>query len=317
MPQNKDAQNEDAPLFTVFTPTFNRADTLHRVFDSLEAQTFRDFEWLIIDDGSSDQTRSLVEHWQRTAGFAIRYYWQPNQGKHVAFNHGVRQAYGTLFLTIDSDDSCFPNALERFAFHWNSIAEVQQCHFCGVLALCVDERGNVIGSKFPRDIMNGGFAELIYKYKVRGEKWGVFRTEVLKEFPFPFTDWSGYIPEGIVWRQIEKQYIWRFINEPLRVYFEGQAGRPDQLTRASIDRIALGGFVENQSSLNEQIRWFCYSPIDFLRSAALYSRFAFHLQIGLQAQISGLHNPLARLLWIFGLSAGYLFFLNKKHSTPL
>lgn len=81
-------------MLTVFTPTYNRAATLARVYESLQRQTFRDFEWLIVDDGSEDETAELVERWRSTCSFPIRYLWQPNQGKHVAFNRGVELAQG-------------------------------------------------------------------------------------------------------------------------------------------------------------------------------------------------------------------------------
>ena len=83
-------------------------DTLYRVYDSLVSQTFRDFEWLVVDDGSTDGTKTLVSDWCEEADFPIRYLYQPNKGKHVAYNHAVPNAGGTLFLTLDTDDSCVP-----------------------------------------------------------------------------------------------------------------------------------------------------------------------------------------------------------------
>src|SRR5690242_19362698 len=101
------------PLFTVFTPTYNRAHTIERVYRSLCTQNCRDFEWLVVDDGSTDGTEALIRQWQHEAEFPIRYFWQPNAGKHVAMNRGVAEASGSLFLTLDSDDACVPWALER------------------------------------------------------------------------------------------------------------------------------------------------------------------------------------------------------------
>src|SRR5690242_10850122 len=110
-----------APLFTVFTPTYNRAHTLHRVFDSLRAQTIRDFEWLVIDDGSVDGTSEQISEWTNTVDFPIRYFKQKNSGKHIAHNLAAREARGQFFLPLDSDDACMPDALERLSYHWNSI----------------------------------------------------------------------------------------------------------------------------------------------------------------------------------------------------
>src|SRR6476619_6982250 len=94
----RDSSPQYQHLFTVFTPTYNRARTLDRVYTSLKNQTFRDFEWIIVDDGSSDETSNLVQAWQQEAGFPVRYVYQPNLGKHVAFNRGVAEARGELFL---------------------------------------------------------------------------------------------------------------------------------------------------------------------------------------------------------------------------
>src|SRR5664279_3180792 len=98
------------PLFTVFTGTRNRAHTLPRVYESLAGQTLRDFEWLIVDNESTDGTRQLVEGWQQEADFPIRYFWHENRGKHGSQNRAIGEARGELFVTLDSDDPCAPNA---------------------------------------------------------------------------------------------------------------------------------------------------------------------------------------------------------------
>ena len=90
--------------FTIFTPTFNRAHTLQRVYTSLAQQTYRDFEWLVMDDGSTDSTSQLIETWKGESNFPIRSYKQENMGKHVAFNRGVEHAEGELLLVLESDD---------------------------------------------------------------------------------------------------------------------------------------------------------------------------------------------------------------------
>ena len=79
-------------IFTVFTPTFNRAYTLPRVYESLKSQTFKNFEWLIVDDGSSDGTADLVKMWQNEGALTIRYFYQINRGKHIAINRGVSES---------------------------------------------------------------------------------------------------------------------------------------------------------------------------------------------------------------------------------
>src|SRR6266705_680676 len=146
--------------FTVFTPTYNHAYTLHRVYESLCVQTYRNFEWLVVDDGSSDDTRKLIDTWEQQARFPLRYIYQPNQGKHVAFNRGVREARGELFLCLDSDDGCVPKALERLKYHWDQIPFSQRHRFSAVTALCIDELGGLHGSRFPQDITDSDSLEI-------------------------------------------------------------------------------------------------------------------------------------------------------------
>jgi glycosyltransferase involved in cell wall biosynthesis len=96
----------------VFTPTYNPAHTLHRVFTSLCEQTFPEFEWLLVDDGSTDNIKEMIETWAKMADFPIRYFWQKNSGKHIAYNLGIREAHGQMFAVLDSDNAIVPNALQ-------------------------------------------------------------------------------------------------------------------------------------------------------------------------------------------------------------
>ena len=108
-------------LFTIFTPTFNRAHTLHRVYNSIKKQTLKDYEWLIIDDGSTDNTKSLISKWNNENDFSIIYKYKKNQGKHLAINDGVKIANGRFFLIADSDDSFPKDSLKTMYDFWLSI----------------------------------------------------------------------------------------------------------------------------------------------------------------------------------------------------
>ncbi|MFH0789442.1 MAG: glycosyltransferase family A protein, partial [Pseudomonadota bacterium] len=192
--------------FTVFTPTYNRAHTLNRVYISLQEQTFRDFEWLIVDDGSSDHTSGLIKDWQNEAAFPIRCIRQENQGKPVAFNWGVQEARGEFFLLIDSDDGFVPETLERFKYYWEDIPGEEREKFVGVTGHCMDQGGKIVGDKFPSEGLDSDSLEIRYKFKIKGEKWGFLRTDVLRKYPFPVVQNSKFIPEGIIWSAIAKKY---------------------------------------------------------------------------------------------------------------
>jgi len=300
--------------FTVFTCTYNRAYTLDRVYDSLKAQTFRDFEWLVVDNGSSDNTKELVEKWTQEADFPIRrIFWERNIGFHLAFNRGVQEARGKFFIPFDSDDACVPEALECFKKYWDLIPEDSKDKFSAVSALCVDQNGKLVGTKFPKDVTDSNTLEVKYKYRVKGEKWGFQRTDVLKEFPFPTPDFEGHLMPSTVWIPIARKYQTRFINKALRIYYINEENRSDQITKpAHPGKSARGRAINHQIILNVGIDWFCYSPISFFQSAAFYIRYSCHAGIGLLEQVKKLDNNLAKLLWLVMLPIGGLIFQAER-----
>ena len=261
-----------AYAFTVFTPTFNRARTLPRVYASLKAQTFTDFEWVVVDDGSLDNTGQLVAAWQDEAAFAIVYERQRNQGKHVAFNRGVALARGRFFLPLDSDDACLPHALARLNEVWESIPLAQRHRFAAVTALCQDEEGNLLGPRLPGPVMDSDAIAIKRRWRNTSEKWGFHLTEVLRRFPYPEMEGATFMPEDLVWTAVARQYKTRFIDEPLRVYHRGA----DQLTGSRLSRGQVPGLaLWHQAVLEREIGYFWSAPLDFLRSAVNYARFSF------------------------------------------
>lgn len=297
-------------LFTVFTPTYNRAHTLHRVYESLASQTFKDFEWLIVDDGSSDETKDQVEKWQRENLFPLKYIYQENQGKHIASNRGVAEAEGELFLTLDSDDSCVAIALERFKYHWDSIPLKQKSEFSAVTCLCQDENGNLVGSKFPFDPTDSDSLEIRYRFKVKGEKWGFQRTKVRKEFPFPEVSGCSHVPENIVWAAIARKYKTRFVNESLRIYWTGE----DQVTKQKISahflsKVSKSQALYHQEVLNKELFYFKIAPINFIKSAIHFTRFSFHAKQGISTQFNSLDVFGGKILWLLTYPIGYLVYI--------
>jgi len=203
--------------FTVFTATFNRADILPNVYESLRLQTFKDFEWIVVDDGSTDGTRGLIEKWIKEKEITIRYFKQENKGKHTAINFGVSKAQGELFLIIDSDDICVKDALEILNDDWNNIVDDEKVKYAGIFSNCKNKNGNIIGNKFPQDIFDSNMLDIYYKYGVKGDKWGFFRIDILKEFVFPEIKGEKFITEALIWNQISLKYLFRFINKQLLI----------------------------------------------------------------------------------------------------
>ncbi|HEX4169652.1 MAG TPA: glycosyltransferase family 2 protein [Bryobacteraceae bacterium] len=296
--------------FTVFTATYNRAATLHRPYHSLCAQSLRDFEWLVVDDGSTDETRNLIETWQREANFSIRYLYQPNCGKPTACNLGIDEAQGEFFLTLDSDDGCTSNALERFLYHWNNIPLESRSQFSAVTALCQNQHGKLVGGLFPKDVLDSNSIELTYKYKVKGEKWGFQRTDVLKEFRFPVNPEHKFVSESVVWLAIARRYQTRFVNEQLRVYWIDD-GAADHLTTLRPE-VVNGRAACHRVILNDLIGWLPQAPLELARSAINFSRYSFDQGLGPVRQFSQIDSRIARILLLASLPFGYAISLRDR-----
>ena len=215
-------------LITVFTPTFNRADKLHRVYNSLKNQTLKKidnkpvFEWLIIDDGSNDNTKELVSKWQKEVDFPIRYIYQENQGKIKAMINGIKNTENELFLILDSDDSCKYDAIEIFYKIWNNISNKENC--IEICSLCENQFGKRIGINFPKEgCINA--KEAFYKWNKNkiGETWSCYNTFFLKkvlQLPEEAKNLK-FIPESFFWNRLIFEFngFIYFINKILRIYY--------------------------------------------------------------------------------------------------
>jgi glycosyltransferase involved in cell wall biosynthesis len=212
------------PQVSVCTPTYNRAHTLDVVFESLSAQTSRDFEWLIIDDGSTDGTEEVVRAFQTAASFDIRYLRKENGGKHTALNVGIELARGELFLILDSDDRCVPYAIERFLHHWHHMTEAERSRVSTITALCCDPQGRRIGPGFPfaaRVVMG---PDEQWRFRDGGERWGINSTKALRCNRFPEVPGEKFMSEAVVWIKLSQSYGCKFVNETLRIYTPGTDG---------------------------------------------------------------------------------------------
>ncbi len=260
--------------FTVFTATYNRANTLPRVWQSLRRQTFRDFEWLIVDDGSIDNTPDVVSHWLGQTDFSVRYLRQHHGHKKAAYNLAVRAARGSLLLPLDSDDECIPTALERLWWHWSQIPPELRQQFSAVTVLCAYPDGTVVGDRFPCiDWLDSDSIEVFHKWRVDGDKWGFQRTDVMRQFPFP-DHIPGFVPEGIIWSRIARSYKTRYVNEILHVVHTS----PDGLTRSRLDPAdsAPGSAFWMASILRTEWPYFHYNRPWFLKCALNFTRFNLH-----------------------------------------
>lgn len=290
--------------FTIYTGTRNRVHTLHRPYESLRSQTFRDFEWLVVDNDSTDGTSELIARWQAEADFPIRYIRHANRGHHGSSNVAVQEARGELFLTLDSDDGAIPEALERFKAIWDGIPADQRHRYSAVTALAVDENGKPTGPPLSSDILDSNSTEIRYRYKILGEKWGFQRTDVMRAHPYPtIPGYTGMMSSHLVWGEIGRKYLTRYVNERLGIVYSDQ---PDTLTKGvrNLRRDAIGERLEAGAVIDDHLRYVRYAPLDFYLKAAKYSRSALWADEGLATQVGLLKRPAAKLLWLAALPLG-------------
>ncbi|WP_053992541.1 glycosyltransferase family 2 protein [Mangrovimonas sp. TPBH4] len=287
--------------FSVFTPIYNRENTIHRVFDSLENQTFRDFELILINDGSTDNSHKIVKSLIEKVDFPIIYKNnQENKHKMACFFEAIKLARGQFLLTLDSDDECTPNALEILNDEYNSIPENLKHNISGVTCLCMDQNHRLVGSLFPEQPYYSNTFEQSFKFPNSGEKWGFTKSDILKSIHVNKDIFSkGLIPESYIWCLISKQgFKTKYVNKTIRIYYRNTV---NQLSQGNYKSNSFGSVIFAISVLN----WFHqdYFPSQiriFLKRIYVLLRSSNYLNFSKKDYIKSIDNDIFKLLFATG-----------------
>jgi glycosyltransferase involved in cell wall biosynthesis len=294
--------------FSVFTATFNRAHTLPRVYESLRAQTLSDFEWIVVDDGSTDGTRELVEAWSAEAPFPLRYFFQENSGKHVAANLAVDETHGRFIATIDSDDWYTPDALETFLSTWETIPAEERDSFVGVVGLCADPTGAVIGDRFPSDPLDTTYTDLVLRHGVTGDKAGCGRSDVARDYRFPVIQGESLIIEMLIYARLAQRYRVRCINNVVKIVEYQATGL--SATRSSS---RSSEFIRNPRTsklfFREQLDVPNLPRRSVARAYVNHTRYALHAGLGVQS----LRDSPSTGLWAVTFPIALFAYLRDRH----
>lgn len=208
----------------ILTPSYNRAELLKRTYDSLKNQTNKEFVWYIVDDGSLDNTdevvKGFIEENTKNKDFKIVYIKKENGGKHTALNMGIKQIQEPFTIILDSDDYLKVDAIETII---NDSSKIIDKKFCGLGYLKEKISGEVVGKLYTEDIIEDTFVNQRFNKNTYGDKCEIFKTEALKQFPFPEFDGENFLSEATVWCVMSGKYKMIFINKSIYVceYQEG------------------------------------------------------------------------------------------------
>jgi glycosyltransferase involved in cell wall biosynthesis len=270
-----------------------------RTYESLCRQTNKDFEWLIIDDGSSDNTRELVDGYISEAIISIRYIYKTNGGKHTAINLGVKEAKGELFFILDSDDYLTNDAVEWIATAYKKIRYDRNS--VGLSGIRIRPDGIRISSSFHKAQYDCTALEIRNKYHVIGDLAEIYKTDVLKEFPFPEFSDERFSPEALVWNRIARAgYKLHYVNKAIYICEYLDDGLSATITRCRIKSpkamsLYYSEYFKCHIPLLEKIK----AMINYWRFSPYYKHMSFVEKISKIGWIGSLlFYPIAMLMYL-------------------
>lgn len=238
------------PIVSVLTPAYNRCSTLKTLFDSLKNQDCHQFEWIIVDDGSTDDTENSIHIFKNNCNFKITYIKQINAGKHIALNEGIKICQGELTFIVDSDDYLTKDAISTIINDWK---RYKRKDICGLSYLRGYSEQKNIGLLFPENGLISNFTDIRINQNIYGDKAEVWRTDVLLNYPFPkFAD-EKFLGEACVWVTIAKKYNMIFFNKIIYIcnYLDGGLSLSGRKLRI---HCPLGGMHHAESLMDSKIK---------------------------------------------------------------
>ncbi len=307
---------------TVFTPTYNRAATLPRAYSSLLAQTNKSFEWLIIDDGSADNTKEVVDGWIKDGQLSIKYVYKPNGGKYTAMQMANELCTTKYLLTLDSDDELVPAAVQVIQEQWqqieaggleNSIAEIR--------AYSKFTDGKILGNYLLPDkveYIDATWQEMVLKNKNDNELFCSWNLEKLQSVMNDQEDFwlkgkFKYLGESIYWARLGKKYKSRYLNAALRIYHLD--GGSSIIRNSAQQTVFYNTIVGNKYFLDENVDYFFWRPKYFFNMLLKFGICGFILKIGFTQSLKVIHSAKLKLYYVLSYPislALYLYYSKIK-----
>lgn len=308
--------DKSTPYVTVLTPVYNRRSTLQRTIDSVEKQSYRNFEYIIVNDGSTEDIDDIVEAFMNETDIPTLYIKKQNGGVHTARNQATIHGRGVLWANIDSDDELLPNALKILVDVWMGIPEDERKEFREVVALCMDENGKQMGKAFPQEI-NQVSLEMSAKMRKEcgGEHYSINVMSIMKDNLWPEPEGINFVRESVLWRKLNYKYRSYCVNEIVRIY---HLDSEDSLCRSKkININSLKAAAWNAMEyLDNSTKYDSISLKEYIKNVIIYDTFCHILQWKKQEKkvyiIRRAKNKfLSKVLWIPSLLSAKMY--QKKH----
>lgn len=267
-------------LVTIVTPTYNRCSHLKKLYESLEKQFSKDFIWLIVDDGSVDDTKNVVDEFKQDSSFLIEYIYKANGGKHTALNVAINHVKTELFFIVDSDDVVTPDAVQTICKDWT---QYMSKNLCGISYLRGYDTAHPIGDVFPKDNQIDSFANVRVRYRIMGDKAEVWATRYLKQFRFPVFKGERFLVESWMWLQISDLADMLFINKVIYLtkYLDGGLTKSGRRLRIMCPR---GGMEFSFLLMDKKYPW-----RDRIKNGLLYVAYSFFAHQSIFHTLSNSH----------------------------
>ena len=290
-------------MITIMTPTYNRADLLKRLYESIIKQgSGENFEWLVVDDGSTDDTGKIIKEFIAEKKISITYLYQENAGKAKAFNSGVRNAKGDLFLCVDSDDFLEDNAVDRIL---KCSDRIKNEDVAGIIALKKDIDGILLSDMLPQELEYETTFRLSELYKCGGEWSLIYKTDVLRNCLFPEIAGEKFVTECVIYDRIAQKYKMLLLNEVVTVCEYQQDGLTKNIVENMLKnptgyKIFYGQRIDMAYTLKERLGY-----------AVRYNAFC-RLSNDFEYNYRGKHVRLVKALGVMGIIGKWYYVLKAR-----
>ena len=316
----------DKTAISVLTPTYNRAHVLHRAYESLRRQKGREFEWLVVDDGSTDETPTLLARWQSEADFPKTWCrYSNNRGKNSAINIGKTLIQGDSTMILDSDDALLDDALETIAY-WRQKTRIDQLGNVYQMEFRrLNDTGDIMGTlpsekcELPEIIMEFPSNEMRYVFGAIFDFSGVSKTEIFRKYDYIELTDAEHCPEICTHTKLANLYRSIFVDRRINIYLtsDGEQRLTDK-NKINI-KWPRGGYIRALTILNNDIDYLRCDPNVFLNTARKISRLGLHIDRSPLSQYGDLTNVCTKAPWTLafpGGVAGYVCDRLRKRRAP-